>query len=362
MLDNKKIAFIICTNNELYFSEAKYYISRLDVPSGYDVELIAVNDASSMSSGYNEAMKSSDAKYKIYLHQDVFIINTKFLITLLNIFNDSKIGLVGVVGGSKAPINAFFASTWNTKYTYHCDSRNTKLLEEGFDNNYIEVNAIDGMLMATQYDIEWDEDFDAWDFYDASQSIRFQEAGYQLVLARDNDMPWTLHDEGYCVPRHYDKYRKLFCNKYSDFGFKFDYDLEHRQRIIEEFDAIKFPMLKKIEQGNLYGSDIQNDIKHLNEMGVEDTDLSILIQLLEANQRGEKVLWPLNNLLDSIQIYHKIKFAIWKMELNCPKEDYAYLILWIKEHLVSLQTVIVIANNTAFNPQKALERLRDAIQ
>ena len=73
-MNDHKFCFIICTNNELLLGEAVLYIHSLIVPDGYSVELLTVKDAASMTSGYNEAMEASDAKYKIYMHQDVFII------------------------------------------------------------------------------------------------------------------------------------------------------------------------------------------------------------------------------------------------------------------------------------------------
>ena len=36
------IAFIICVNNELYFEECKYYIEHLEVPAGYDIDVIGI--------------------------------------------------------------------------------------------------------------------------------------------------------------------------------------------------------------------------------------------------------------------------------------------------------------------------------
>lgn len=65
------IAFIICVNNELYFEECKYYIERLKVPAGYDIDVIGIWEADSMCAAYNLGMRSSDAKYKVYMHQDV---------------------------------------------------------------------------------------------------------------------------------------------------------------------------------------------------------------------------------------------------------------------------------------------------
>ena len=41
------IAFIICVNNELYFEECKYYIEHLEVPAGYDIDVIGIWEADS---------------------------------------------------------------------------------------------------------------------------------------------------------------------------------------------------------------------------------------------------------------------------------------------------------------------------
>ena len=100
MLNEKKIDFIVCVNDDLYFNECTFYISHLTVPKGYETEIISIRDADSMCSAYNAGMKESDARYKVYLHQDVFIRNINFLSDILSIFErDSSIGMIGMIGG-----------------------------------------------------------------------------------------------------------------------------------------------------------------------------------------------------------------------------------------------------------------------
>lgn len=82
------IAFIICVNNELYFEECKYYIEHLEVSAGYDIDVIGIWEADSMCAAYNLGMRSSDAKYKVYMHQDVFIRDSRFLEKTLRIFKE----------------------------------------------------------------------------------------------------------------------------------------------------------------------------------------------------------------------------------------------------------------------------------
>ena len=78
------------------------------------------------------------------------------------------------------------------------------------------VDAIDGLLMATQYDIPWRYDiFTGWDFYDISQSFEFRKAGYDIIVP-PMDTPWCFHDDGIMNLSNYDKTRKLFRKYYAD--------------------------------------------------------------------------------------------------------------------------------------------------
>ena len=85
MLNENKICFIVCVNNYRCWEECLLYLERLVIPENYDVDIITIEDAKSITSGYNEGMEASDAKYKIYLHQDVFITDIYFLQEMLDI-------------------------------------------------------------------------------------------------------------------------------------------------------------------------------------------------------------------------------------------------------------------------------------
>ena len=74
-----EICFIICTNDPVYAKECIYYIDHLKVPEGMQIDVLTVEEAKSLTAGYNEAMKYSRAKYKVYLHHDTFIVNPDFI-------------------------------------------------------------------------------------------------------------------------------------------------------------------------------------------------------------------------------------------------------------------------------------------
>lgn len=219
MIDKHKICFIICINDEQQLQECIMYLSLLHIPEGYQTDVITVADASSMTSGYNEAMRASDAKYKIYLHQDTFIVEPDFLDYLLKLFKrDSKIGMIGIVGAEKLSKDGVM---WHGQ---RCGNfyKLKEFIKDGFDNivplkrGYKEVEAIDGLLMATQYDLPWREDiFKDFDFYDVSQCIEFRRAGYKIVVPAQK-ANWVIHDCGVPNQWHYNKNREILLGEYPE--------------------------------------------------------------------------------------------------------------------------------------------------
>lgn len=216
-MNNKKICFIICVNNDKYIEECVYYINRLNVPEEYTVEVLTVREADSMAAGYNVAMKESDAKYKIYIHQDVFLIKKDIICRLIELFENKSIGMIGVVGTENMPDEGCMWKAPRVGRIYSCGVFSTELFIASDKNNmpYMEVEAVDGLFIATQYDIEWREDiFTGWDFYDASQSVEFRKAGYKVIVPY-MDKPWVIHDDGFLNLQEYEKYRKIYVNEYK---------------------------------------------------------------------------------------------------------------------------------------------------
>ncbi len=220
-MNDKKISFIICTNNEFYMKECRLYLNELMIPEGYEMDVIEIKDATSMTNGNNKGMNQSDAKYKVYLHQDVFIKNRNFIQDILELFqSDSQIGLIGLVG---TPYMNKRGTMWQgVRYGgfYRLEEYMKKDIVHRFFpmfEGYMEMDAVDGLLIATQYDIPWREDlFKKWDFYDVSQSFEFIKAGYKVVVpgqAKD----WYIHDCGVVNLSNYEDERKLFLKEYREF-------------------------------------------------------------------------------------------------------------------------------------------------
>ncbi len=104
--------------------------------------------------------------------------------------------MLGVIGAKELPVNGVW---WDSP------AKAGKILENrgtyGYlsfieaDYAYQQVAVIDGVLMATQYDLPWIEEFDGWHLYDTTQSLLFHEAGFEVGIAHQPH-PWVLHECG----------------------------------------------------------------------------------------------------------------------------------------------------------------------
>lgn len=230
----------MCSNDEFLASECKRYINQLEIPKGFETETIIITGAVSMTSGYNYAMKQTDAKYKIYLHQDVLLIYRNLLTDMLSIFSQyPDVGMLGVVGnkslaedgcpwsdGMWRRIGQLYADLIYKKYET-CFSR--------IHGAYQEAIVLDGLFLATQYDLPWREDlFTGWDFYDCSQALEFWKAGYKVVVP-NMKQTWCLHDNDILHLQDYEKYRKVFHKEYHDFYVGWHSKDEAKNVIFQKF-------------------------------------------------------------------------------------------------------------------------------
>lgn len=250
MENQQKIAFIICSNDRQELEECLYYIGRLQVPAEMELETVVIEDAPSMTAGYNRAMGMTDARYKVYLHQDSFLIHSGFLVQLMNIFHsDSRIGMVGAAGGTQDIVSGVYYNTWNISTVYenlyeirnHAQTKEEACLKD--------VAAVDGVLIATQYDIPWREDlFAGWDYYDISQSFEFRRKGYRIVVPYQQEV-WCWHDMETCELRDYWSNRDILVDAYQDiFPFEREYQVGYnfeQDTLLQEFTVLVKQLIRQ---------------------------------------------------------------------------------------------------------------------
>ena len=173
-MDERKIEIIIHATDEAACQRLIQSLETVVVPENFDAAIQPVTGEEKYFA-YDTAMRSSDAKYKIYIDERAVVTNENFLIELLDIFRDERIGAVGTSG-------AIELSTHGVSLT---SSKRT-------DENYRgEVEVADGFFFATQYDLPWRHDLFKDNFFGGqAQSVEFKRAGYKIFAGGD----WILYD------------------------------------------------------------------------------------------------------------------------------------------------------------------------
>lgn len=351
-INDRKIAFIICANNNLYYKECVWYINQLCVPDDMEIDILCITGAEGMTQGYNAAMEGTDAKYKVYLHQDLFIYYKDFIIEILKIFQaDAKTGMLGVIGGVHLPQDAVMWDAWNVGSVYGCNSQKMLKINCSQDNSEMpmEVEAIDGMLMATQYDIEWREDLElGWDFYDVSQSLEFRRRGYKVVVPYQ-EKPWCLHDCGWSRLLNYDKAREKILMEYKDFftGSYIQMDISEMCQLEENiFEKIKECM----ENGDF---ELALQMKDMIEYDrIKNNNLIYAWNMLEIYQEESHSGVKSSFFGDDMQNwgvwkdkYDVIKFGIRHIDYTVNSDQMRELVEMINSGQISKQAVMVISRH-----------------
>ncbi|WP_245368718.1 glycosyltransferase [Paenibacillus silagei] len=209
----------MCVNDEELAEQSQQNLRQLIKPEGFNVDLQIVRNASGLAAGYDEAMRRSDAKYKVYLHQDVHILHPEFIADIVRLFSEHpSLGMLGVAGAKTLPSSGIW---WDStqKYGRVIDSHTGRLQPLEFiqpAGAYESVEALDGLLMVTQYDLPWRKDlFTGWHFYDASHSQEFINNGYEVGVPKQR-LPWCLHDCGFVTTSNgYEEARQVYLDQYG---------------------------------------------------------------------------------------------------------------------------------------------------
>ena len=363
-MNDRKIAFIICVNNQIYFEECERYIRRLKIPKGCEVEVIGIREADSMCAAYNLGMRSSSARYKIYMHQDVFIRDTSFLFRILDIFGrDEAIGMIGMVGGIGMPKTGVTYLAWNVgivdcrepDMAYHllCDPSGQKDAV---------VDAIDGLLMATRYDVPWREDlFRDFDFYDVSQSFEMRRCGYKIIVPYQETL-WVIHDSGFAKLGNYDRNRRICLGEYPEFftegnGFTFTYQKEWE--LLGDQSAGQVKQLLNMGEWESVAEIIRgyrdNKMKNsrLETFGI----MSDIYQEEKSRQGGCGFFDGVGGYEEIYGRYQAVRFLLRRMEVGMPEEEYQELIDAIRVGRISCEAMTVMVLHSVLEKAPVLRLL-----
>ncbi len=316
-MQNRKIAFILCVNDEVYYQECFFYINRLRLPEGFEAEIFPVRGAGSIYQGYQQAMEQTDAEYKIYMHQDVFLINPDFLLEMVQLFErHPQAALAGVMGASGISADRRFYRSWNLGNVIGCNEK--KAFLNDLDRTEMRARILDGMLLMTRVDIPWRADvLSGWDFYDISQSLEFGGAGYEIWVPAQRK-PWCIHDCGYLNLTGYDdaqaKFLEVYGQRLPDYREQsMVYPPEYRERYALMME-LKEQWKRLLFLGQV--SKVQEMMEQLEDERFFDTELAILKNILEilheesaANvAREQGFLYDCGSFAQANHKYLQVKF------------------------------------------------------
>lgn len=353
-MNNKKIAFIICADNMQYYEECARYIQELHIPEGYDTDILCIWEADSMAQGYNGGMNASDAKYKVYIQQNTFILNRDFLGEMLRIFtSDAQIGMLGVLGTDNLPENADCESCWNWGNIAEYDCRT--VLDADFYTQdkkagYHEVQAVSGALIATQYDLAWREDILAgWEFYDIAQSLEMRAAGYKVVVPYQREA-WCYHDGvcgkgktySACRQQMMRAYPEAFCGKFTQA------DAESDEKYTNDLEKLAAALKGLLASGSY--TQLEEVAAEMRPKWLPDADIREIMNLMEiyslesASISGIHSRWIFADDWETLcEIYRWTRLVILRMGYGREDERIAELRQMVNEGLVSRDAVRKIA-------------------
>ena len=365
-MNEHKIEIIVASNNRMYWEECLRYMRNLNVPEGYDLSYTCITDAVSMTSAYNEAMERSDAKYKIYIHQDTFLIYVDLLCDIIDFFaKNPQVGIIGVLGRSDAKQDGNLWNAWDCGRARAWDTNreiDIDVQPDNIDKRY--VKAIDGMFMATQYDVKWREDIiSGWDFYDISQCCEFLKQGYQVAVPYQKEI-WCLHDCGHSKLEQYDAAKRKFCEIYSEFGYHYQESepqdgMEQRYSVLASIIRL---VPKLIEQNEFTAAEMM--IEKASELRVKSTDLSVLGQILEVRKLEKEIsgyslfFEGCHRCEELMEKYTEIKFGLRRLEYDIDWEDSLFK-RWYGDNKLSKECIDYMIDHCVAEKEKVKKKLEE---
>ena len=218
-MNKQKVEVIVHATNEAACLRLKTSLEKIVLPKKFSVNVRFVTGDKKFSA-YNDAMRASDAKYKIYLDEQVVVTNENFLSELLEIFSDNKIGAVGTSGALELSTNGVSLRSVKRGGKNFVGYPTAKI---SGSNNFGAAEVIDGFFFATQYDLPWRHDLFTDNFFGGqAQCVEFRRAGYKIFIPQQ-DKPWIS-----------------FC------GTKISLDESSRQKFLDEYSKDLFPLVSVI--------------------------------------------------------------------------------------------------------------------
>jgi hypothetical protein len=154
----------------------------LDLPL---IDFIEVSGSKSIAENYNAGIKRAKHKIIAFVHEDVDLLSPSWLFKILKVFaSDITISLIGFIGTTKQSSSGF----WWVSGKEYIFGRVIAGLERAIwdfnivENDYIEVECVDGLFLATNKDIRFDENLLGFHCYDMDICRQVRKMNNKVVV------------------------------------------------------------------------------------------------------------------------------------------------------------------------------------
>lgn len=161
-------------------------LQALSSPEGMEVQLYPVVPRGNLAMAFQRAMKHAQARYKVYISEDIAILRQDLLSDILAAFQSHpEIGLLGLSGTNRILTSGFtYLSPQRVGFVRTADGT---LLPGESVSELCPVQALDGYFLATQQNLDWRRDVVHGSlFLGVSASCEYRRAGCGVaVLAQE---------------------------------------------------------------------------------------------------------------------------------------------------------------------------------
>ena len=191
----KKIAVLLHKSREGRYEICMESLRNMNWPDGYEAELFVITQDRPYAVQANEIMTAADAKYKIYINDDLCLVHPQMIEEMLNLFQDDSIGMIGILGSTSLPVSgSVMDSPYKSGAVYIPSEKDLSELRFHETSEAADVRFLLPSLFATQRDVPWDEAYEKQYYAVLAYCRGMEESGVRIVVPHPQEI-WCTYQE-----------------------------------------------------------------------------------------------------------------------------------------------------------------------
>ena len=254
------------------------YFEKSSGVRGIEVIEVINNGEKNLSEVYNEILRNSKHKIVLLCHDDIYFDTNNWGKKLLNHFNNSDYGILGMAGTTEMPETGQWWSNRNKMVGIVNHESGGKKWESkysnGFLNQILDVCVVDGVFIAINKERikeNFDEEIDGFHFYDVVFSTLNYLSGVKIGVVYDIRI---THKSIGQTNESWENNRKIYVEKFKD-----KLPIIHTPKI--NYSQLKYSKIKKplklVVQTTNDGDNVENFLNNLISLNLLNSLSLILI-------------------------------------------------------------------------------------